>query len=106
MTFNGGANINLVAPTTGTYAGLVLYQDRRAPYCQNCNKINGNSSSLIEGAMYFPTQELQVSGDSGMNTNCIQLVAWQLAFTGNTTVTNVCPGGPRGWDGSMVRLVE
>jgi hypothetical protein len=106
VTFNGGANINLVAPTTGTYAGLVLYQDRRAPYCQNCNKINGNSSSLIEGAMYFPTQELQVSGDSGMNTNCIQLVAWQLAFTGNTTVTNVCPGGPRGWDGSMVRLVE
>jgi Flp pilus assembly protein TadG len=106
VTFNGGATINLVAPTSGPYSGLVIYQDRRAPYCQNCNKINGNSSSLIEGAMYFPNQELQISGDSGLNTNCVQLVAWQLAFTGNTNITNVCPGGPRGWDGSMVRLVE
>jgi Flp pilus assembly protein TadG len=106
VTFNGGATINLVAPTTGTYSGLVIYQDRRAPYCQNCNKVNGNSSSIIEGAMYFPTQELQISGDSGMDTKCVQMVAWQLAFTGNTSISNTCPGGPRGWDGSMVRLVE
>jgi Flp pilus assembly protein TadG len=106
VTFNGGATINLVAPTTGTYNGLVIYQDRRAPYCQNCNKINGNSSSIIEGAMYFPTQELQISGDSGMDTKCVQMVAWQLSFTGNTDISNTCPGGPRGWDGSMVRLVE
>jgi len=105
VTFNGGASISLTAPTTGTYSGLVIYKDRRAPDCTNCNKINGNSTSYIEGGIYIPTQEIQFSGDSGMNTNCVQLVGWQLTFTGNTNITNVCPGGPRGWDGSMVRLV-
>jgi len=105
VTFNGGASISLAAPTTGTYSGLVIYKDRRAPDCTNCNKINGNSTSYIEGGIYIPTQEIQFSGDSGMNTNCVQLVGWQLTFTGNTNITNVCPGGPRGWDGSMVRLV-
>ena len=105
VTFNGGAQINLIAPTTGTYAGLVIYKDRRAPECNNCNKINGDSTSYLEGGIYIPSQEVQLSGNSGMNTNCVQLVAWQLTFTGNTTITNTCPGGPRGWDGSMVRLV-
>jgi hypothetical protein len=106
ITINGGATISLTAPTTGTYSGLVIYKDRRALACNNCNKINGNSSSYIEGAIYAPTQEVQMSGDSGMNTNCVQMVAWQLTFTGNTNITNVCPGGPRGFEGSMVRLVE
>lgn len=105
VTFNGGAHVSLTAPTTGTYSGLVIYKDRRAPDCNNCNKINGDSTSYIEGGIYVPSQELQFSGDSGMNTNCVQLVAWQLTFTGNTNITNVCPGGPRGWDASMVRLV-
>lgn len=105
VTFNGGAHVNLTAPTTGAYSGLVIYKDRRAPFCNNCNKINGDSTSYIEGGIYVPTQELQFSGASGMNTNCVQMVAWQLQFTGNTTITNSCPGGPRGWDGSMVRLV-
>jgi hypothetical protein len=105
ITFNGGATINLTAPTTGVYSGLVIYKDRRAPNCNNCNKINGNSTSFIEGGIYVPTQELQMSGNGGINTNCVQMVAWQLQFTGNTTITNTCPGGPRGWDVSMVRLV-
>jgi Flp pilus assembly protein TadG len=105
VTFNGGAHISLTAPTTGAYSGLVIYKDRRAPYCNNCNKINGDSTSYIEGGFYFPTQEIQMSGSSGMNTNCVQMVSWQIQFTGNTNITNVCPGGPRGWAGSMVRLV-
>jgi hypothetical protein len=107
VTINGGATVTLVAPTSGTYNGIVIYQDRRAPYCQNCNKINGNSSSLIEGAIYMPTQEVQFNGNGGINTNCVQMVAWQIQFTGNTSVSNVCPsGGPQAFDGLMVRLVE
>jgi hypothetical protein len=47
-----------------------------------------------------------MNGGSGMNTNCVQLVAWQLQFAGNTSVSNSCPGGQGGFDGYMVRLVE
>jgi Flp pilus assembly protein TadG len=106
VTSNSGANLNLSSPTAGTYNGILIYQDRRASACGNwCNKINGSSTSTLSGAIYMPRQEVQLDGGSGMTTNCLQLVAWQLQFAGNTTVTNNCPGGPGGFDGYMVRLV-
>jgi Flp pilus assembly protein TadG len=108
VTFNGGANISLTAPGSGTYKGIVIYKDRRAPDCSNCNKINGSSTSYIEGAIYIPTQEIQFNGNSGLNSNCVQMVGWQVQFSGNTNITNTCPSGSgaKSFDGSMVRLVE
>lgn len=107
VTINAGAHLDLHSPTEGTYKGILIYQDRRASNCGNwCNKINGDATSTIEGAIYMPQQEVQVNGGSGMNTNCLQLVGWQLQFAGNTNITNSCPGGPGGFDGQMVRLVE
>jgi hypothetical protein len=105
ITFNGGATINLSGPTSGTYANIAIYKDRRAPDCNNCNKINGNSSSTISGSIYIPSQEVQFSGDGGINSNCLRLVSWTVTFTGNSTINNNCPGGPPTFDGSMVRLV-
>jgi len=107
ITINGGATVNMSPPTTGTYANLVIYKDRRATNtCNNCNKINGNSSSTISGGIYVPTQEVQFDGSGSMNTACVQLVAWQVTFTGNASISNTCPGGgPHAFDGTMVRLV-
>jgi hypothetical protein len=45
---NGG-ELDLVAPTTGPYKGIMIYQDRRAP-ADNSIKINGNNDSYLEGA--------------------------------------------------------
>lgn len=109
VTINAGAHLDLHAPTSGTYSGILIYQDRRASNCGNwCNKINGDSSSTIEGSIYMPQQEVQINGGSGMNTNCLQAVAWQLQFAGNTSINNTCPAGSgaHSFDGYMVRLVE
>lgn len=107
VTFNGGATINLSPPTSGTYKDIVIYKDRRAPDCNNCNKINGNSSSSIAGAIYIPSQEIQFSGNGGISSDCVQMVGWTISFTGNSSISNECPsGGPKPFDGSMVRLVE
>lgn len=107
VTINAGAHVTMSPPTSGTYKDIVIYQDRRASYCANCNKINGDATSSIEGAIYMPTQEIQMNGNSGMSTACVQMVGWQVQFSGNTTITNTCPsGGPKAFDGSMVRLVE
>jgi hypothetical protein len=107
ITINGGATVNMSPPTTGTYANLVIYKDRRATNaCNNCNKINGNSASTISGGIYVPTQEVQFNGSGSMNTACVQLVAWQVTFTGNASISNTCPSnGPHAFDGTMVRLV-
>jgi hypothetical protein len=96
VTINGGATMQITAPTTGTYAGILFYQDRRAPYSDG-NRINGNSSSLFQGAFYFPSQGMVFNGTTGMQTDCIQLVARRVTFTGNSRITNQCPPELRSW---------
>ena len=95
VTINGGAQVNLSAPNLNTcsgtacnYAGILFYQDQSATLKTNANTINGNSASSLSGAFYFKNQELQFSGDSGMTTTCVQMVARQVTFTGNTAITN------------------
>lgn len=111
LDINGGATINLAATTltTSPYEGLLFYQDRRA-LDSGTNNVNGNASSVFYGGFYFPSQELDFSGTSGMTTKCIQLVALRLTFIGDTAVNNTCdkPGGGGGhsFQATVVRLVE
>jgi hypothetical protein len=107
VKMNGGAQVNLTAPASGTYKGLLIYQDRRAPMSNQVNKVNGNSSSVIQGAIYMPGQEVEFTGTTGMNTNCMQLVARRISFSGNSSISNVCPAnsGSASFTGTAVRLV-
>ena len=107
LDVNGGATLQLTAPTSGTYKGILFYQDRRA-LDSGANTLNGNASSRLQGALYFPSQELDFTGTSGMTTDCLQLVAARLTFLGNTSVSNQCPAasGAASFKGVQVRLVE
>ena len=107
VQMNGGANVNLVAPNSGTYKGILFYQDRRATL-DNAQTVNGNSSSKFEGALYFPRADLTFNGTAGMNTNCLQIVSWTVKFTGNSAVNNTCPtgSGASSFQGKRIRLVE
>ncbi len=107
VKINGGAQLNMSAPTSGPYAGVLMYQDRRATLSNQTNKINGNSASSFQGAFYFPGQEMEFSGTSGMNIDCIQMVARRMTFIGNSTVRNICPpgSGAGSFTGTAVRLV-
>ncbi|HEX2764324.1 MAG TPA: pilus assembly protein TadG-related protein [Allosphingosinicella sp.] len=106
VTMNGGAVMNLTAPKSGTYEGVLIYQDPRAPL-GNTITINGNSASVLEGGFYFPRAYLTMNGTAGMTTRCIQLVARRLDFSGNASVDNTCPtdGGAKAFDMILVRLV-
>lgn len=104
---NGGATMQLTAPTSGTYAGVLFYQDRRAPN-QDGNRMNGNSSSAFQGAFYFPSQGLDFTGTSGMSTECVQIAARRVSFNGNSSIANRCPpnSGASAFSGLRVFLVE
>lgn len=106
-----GGKLDLTSASTGTYQGLMFYQDRRAPTCGSAsctNIINGNSVSSLLGAAYFPSQQLQFNGTSGMSTNCLQLVARNVSYSGNMNISNTCPpgSGASSFRGRKVRLVE
>ena len=91
----GNADLTLHAPKSGgDFDGILFFQDPQAPDYQGNNliknKIVGNSNLDLNGAIYFPNQELQFSGGSGGQTSCLQLVAAKVSFTGNTAVSNSC----------------
>jgi Flp pilus assembly protein TadG len=57
--FNGSYSINLVAPTTGTYAGILFFQN---PSDASPATINGGPGSVFQGALDFPDAALQLNG--------------------------------------------
>ena len=108
VTIDGGSATRLVAPGSGTYAGIVIYQDRRALDWGTGNVIAGGSTSQFQGAFYFPGQQLTFTGSSGLATQCMQIVARRAAFTGTTSIANSCSSGSgaSSFEGRAVRLVE
>ena len=105
LNLSAGATLNLTAPDSGTYAGVLVYQDRRAEY--GTSHINGNSSTFLRGGWYFPNRQLIFNGTTGMSTECVQLVARRLGFSGNSAINNQCPSGSgsRAFEATFVRLV-
>lgn len=104
---NGGATLNITAPDGGTYAGVLFYQDRRTPPMSDNVIINGNSASLLRGAIYVPRNEIRMNGTSGMDVNCLQLVGFRLVFTGTSDLRNICPAmsSSGAFKGNIVRLL-
>ena len=102
-----GGIVNLVSPESGTYKGISIYQDRRAT-TGSTNNINGNNGSNFEGAFYFPKQQLKFTGTSGVEFECVQMVAWTVVFSGTSEIHNDCSvsGGGTSFKGQSVRLVE
>lgn len=89
LTANAGVNTNITAPTTGTYKGIAIYQDRRAAICTgNCNNVNGGSTSIITGALYTPRQEIYYNGNGTVSATCTMFVSYRVTFNGNSTLSN------------------
>ena len=105
INMNGGATLNLTAPTSGTYNGVLVYQHRNAPLTNQF--INGGADMRIDGAFYMPGTELTFNGNAGMEVQCIRLVTRRVHFSGNANLTNTCDQNDpnRGYNGLTVRLV-
>ncbi|HXS06119.1 MAG TPA: TadE/TadG family type IV pilus assembly protein [Rhizomicrobium sp.] len=90
LDFNGNADINLTAPTSGTYSGILFYGDRTQPSA--VNKINGDATSNMTGAFYFPSQEVDFQGNFSGSGGCTQVVADTIYYTGSATFSTNCSG--------------
>ncbi len=94
LRLNGGATTSLIAPSDdgNPYAGVLFYQDRRAPsYIDNQaikNAINGGATTELLGALYFPSQELQFTGGADVGDGCTQVIARRVRFSGNSNIMN------------------
>jgi Flp pilus assembly protein TadG len=91
VIFNGTNHVNLVAPTTGTYAGILFFQsssDTQAAI------LNGDSTSVFQGALYFPGANLTLNGD-GSGTAYTIVVASTMVLNGDNINNDYSslPGG-------------
>lgn len=85
------STLDISAPTTGKYRGIAVFQDRRATEPSGSaspNNFNGGGSQVIEGALYFPKQQLSYSGNGTATAVCTRFVTRRIIFTGNSTATN------------------
>lgn len=107
LTVNGSAELDLTAPSSGTYEGILFYQDRDAP-SGTTNKLNGGSNNILKGTVYFPNQHVEFSGGSTGVSNCMRLVADTVKFGGNTSVSHDCDpvGGENVTTEESITLVE
>ena len=81
---NAQATNNITAPTSGTYKGIAVYQDRRAS--GNIDKINGGTNNVVNGVVYFPNDTLWLNGTGNSVSLCAMYVAKNLVFNGNSSI--------------------
>ena len=93
ISISGASNSTLTAPTAGSLAEILFYQDRTIA-SPAASTITGATNANFVGALYFPTSALTYTGAS--NGQYTILVAKSLTFTGAATVGSdytSLPGG-------------
>jgi hypothetical protein len=83
FSFQGGGVINLSAPTTGTYAGVIFYQDR-----SNTTPIsiaNGTTTN-ITGTFYAAGAAISFAGGAQLSQFGSQIIASTVNLSDNASV--------------------
>jgi hypothetical protein len=77
ISFGSSGKINLSAPTTGPYAGILIFQSR-----DNTRALSLNASSAVgvNGTVYAPTALLSLGGSSSLKN---PVIVSQLTLNGN-----------------------
>jgi len=85
ISLSGSNLADLSAPTSGTYEGILFFQDRSVPVGSKGSTITGSSGSTFDGAIYFSTTAVTYSGSSSSNGYTI-VVADTVSIGGNSTL--------------------
>ncbi|CCE01436.1 pilus assembly protein TadG-related protein [Bradyrhizobium sp. STM 3809] len=88
LTFNGNVNATLSAPTTGTYANILMYEPTGLSTTNL--PINGTSGSSFTGLMYLPSRNVTINSVSNVSSNSVTMVFNTLIL--NATNWTIAPG--------------
>jgi len=87
LSVNGQGALDLSAPTSGSYTGILFHGDPSSdPNTQHM--VTGNGNAIFDGIMYFPNAIAKVNGNgnTSSNTDISAIMARQLRFGGNGTL--------------------
>jgi predicted P-loop ATPase/GTPase len=85
ITISGQATLTLTAPSSGAQAGVIFFGDRAgcSPLGSCQDQINSGSITKLNGAMYFKSDTLVISGTAS-NTGCMTVAADKININGNS----------------------
>lgn len=104
--FNGSARIQVSAPTSGTYAGVLFYGDRSDTTA--VHRFNGSADSWMTGTIYTPGAHLGFLGNFSGQNDCMQLIGATIEISGSVEFAIDCPASGIQWANvpGSVRIVE
>jgi hypothetical protein len=109
VTINGSNSAsfgdNLTAPGSGSYAGVLIFQDRAN---SNTITMNGSNSAVLNGAIYAPDAQITMNGSNSLTSTCDILLAASFLMNGSDTITlnSSCPSLAGGSPIKTAVLVE
>ena len=102
VSMAGGASINLSAPSSGDWQGILFYQDRA-----NTSTVTlvGGTNQAMNGVLYFPSSHLTYTGGSDTTATATTIVSKTLSLVGNSYISSASTTKYTGNAGGVV-LIE
>lgn len=88
LSLSGNGSLNIRAPSTGPYAGILFFGSRSQTGLTH--QVLGNSGSITQGAIYVPSSAVRFTGNSTTSNGCTQIIGYTVEFTGNSTLRSNC----------------
>jgi hypothetical protein len=99
INMNSSASVSLTPPSSGTYQGVILFQDRTSNQKVH---LTSNDSWNMTGTIYAAASQIQLSAKGG--TVASQYICDQLEMTAESTLRDIDPSKAHG--PKSVYLVE
>lgn len=96
IQINGGASMNVSAPTTGTYANILMYEP--TGLTSSSYTINGSNGHQLNGLIYQPSRNITFNSQSNLTAENFTLVVKTLildtlTWNFNTSAKQITPAG-------------
>lgn len=105
---NGGADVNLTAMTAGQLlsaysvpaitteqanhlAGMLIFEDPESEGNRQGNRMNGNAQTVLNGTIYLPKSDIEISGTARVTSQCLMIAALTVTLTGTADMATFCP---------------
>jgi len=85
VTINNGMSVNLSAPTSATYQGILFLQDRTISNTALGSSFGGGASMALTGALDFPTTSLTFNNGATSTAN-VAIIARTISLQGGVGV--------------------
>jgi Flp pilus assembly pilin Flp len=87
LSHTATGTLNLSAPTSGTYAGIAIFQSRNS--ANKTTKLTGSPNYTLDGTIYMPTASLVLGGNGTITNNASSgyVIARTFSYNGSVTFT-------------------